>query len=54
MSKSTNQGFNLENVGRKYVYNLLATILTVYALVQAKDFLYPVAFAILIGYLLFH
>jgi len=37
----------------KFVYFLLAIILFIYAITAAKDFLYPIALAILISYLLY-
>ncbi|MFW5886692.1 MAG: AI-2E family transporter, partial [Bacteroidota bacterium] len=35
----------------RYVFILLAVILTIYAIIQARDFLYPIAFGVLLSYL---
>ncbi len=36
-----------------YVYSLLAIVLTVYGIIVAKNFLYPITFGILLAYLLY-
>ncbi len=40
-------------VGMRLTYLLLAIILTIYSLIQAREFLYPLAFGVLIAYLLY-
>lgn len=40
-------------IGQRLTYGLLALFLVIYGLILAKDFLYPIAFGILISYLLF-
>ncbi len=37
----------------KYCIFILSSILTIYAIIQAKNFLYPIAFGILLAYLLY-
>jgi predicted PurR-regulated permease PerM len=39
--------------GMRLTYFLLAIILLIYGLVMARDFLYPIAFGILLAYLLY-
>jgi len=39
--------------GMRLTYMLLAVILTVYGLIMAREFLYPLAFAVLLAYLLY-
>jgi len=40
-------------LGMRMTYFLLAIILLVYALIMAREFLYPLTFGILISYLLY-
>jgi predicted PurR-regulated permease PerM len=40
-------------IGQRLTYLLLATFLVVYGLILARDFLYPIAFGIMISYLLY-
>jgi predicted PurR-regulated permease PerM len=40
-------------IGMRLVYFLLAVILVIYGLVMAKEFLYPLAFGILLAYMLY-
>jgi len=44
---------NGKYIGMRLTYFLLAILLVIYTLVIAKDFLYPLAFGILLSYLLF-
>jgi predicted PurR-regulated permease PerM len=44
---------NSKYIGMRLTYFLLAIMLVIYALILAKDFLYPLAFGILLSYLLY-
>jgi len=44
---------NSRYIGQRLTYVLLAIFLVIYGLILAKDFLYPVAFGILLSYLLY-
>ncbi len=40
-------------IGMRLTYFLLAIILVIYGLIMAKDFLYPLAFGVLLAYMLY-
>jgi len=44
---------DIRYIGQRITYVLLAVFLVIYGLILAKDFLYPIAFGILLAYLLY-